>query len=218
MVSLIAGLLAAQTQIRVACVGDSLTYGYGLPEDTRLKTNYPGVLGFKLGGGYQVRTFGHMGATIMNLDWLPPIMKTDEYKKSLEYRPNIVLIMGGTNDGAPRNWAHVSQFNDDLKALAKSYLTISNHPRVYILIPPRICTKAEKGVLDDEHCNNVNQQLPPMLREFARSMALSVIDTRTAISTRDCYTPDGIHMSEKGCQKLANQVAFVLLKKKTTAK
>lgn len=218
MVSLIAGILATQTVVKVACVGDSLTFGFGLPEATRAKMSYPGVLGFRLGGGYEVRNFGHSGATLMNLDWLPPLMKTDEYKKSLEYKPDIVILMGGTNDGAPRNWQHADQFNEDMKTLVKSYVTLPSHPRVYLMIPPRICTKAEGGVLDDEQCHNVNQLLPPAIRNFAKSMALSVIDARTVITTRNCYTPDGIHMSELGSKKLGNQVAFVLLKKKTATK
>ena len=215
MVSLILPALLLQQPIRVACVGDSITYGYALPEATRARSSYPGVLGFRLGGGYVVKNFGHTGCTIMNLDWLPPLMKTDEYKQSLAWKPNIVILMGGTNDGNPRNWAHIDQFEIDLKQITHSFLNLSTHPRVIVMTPPRICTKAEKGVIDDEQCNNVNQTLPPILRSFAKTNALTLIDSRLAVTSRDCYTVDGIHLNEKGCSKLANQVAFVLLKKQT---
>ena len=208
-----------QSKIKVACVGDSITFGFALPsEAVRLKSSYPAVLSQRLGGGYDVKNFGHTGCTLMNLDWLPPLMKTDEYKKSLEFKPDIVLLMGGTNDGAPRNWSHVSQLPTDLKMIVKSYQELPSHPKVILMIPPRLLPKSEKGVVDDEHCHNVNQGLPPLLRSFAKTSALATIDPRGVITTRDCYTIDGIHLSEKGNAKLANQVAFVLLKKKTAAK
>ena len=218
MISLILPAILLQQPIRVACVGDSITFGYALPEATRERSSYPGMLGSRLGGGYVVKNFGHTGCTLMNLDWLPPLMKTDEYKASLGFKPNIVLLMGGTNDGNPRNWAHVAQFESDLKKITHSYLTMSNHPRVILVMPPRICTKKEKGVIDDDQCNNVNQGLPPIFRSFARSNALQLIDSRLVITTRDCYTPDGIHLSEKGCMKLANQIAQTLFKKQTIKK
>ena len=218
MLSLFLPALLIQKPIRVACVGDSITFGYGLPEATRAANSYPGVLSQRLGGGYLVKSFGHTGCTIMNLDWLPPLVKTSEYKQALGFQPNIVIIMGGTNDGIPRNWAHVNQFEHDLKQITHSFLNLSSHPRVFIMTPPRVCTKAEKGMADDDHANNVNQRLPPLLRSFAQSNALQLIDSRLAVTSRDCYTPDGIHLTEKGSKKLANQVAFALLKKQTFKK
>ncbi len=218
MISLILPALLLQQPIRVACVGDSLTFGYGLPEATRLQNSYPGVLAKRLGGGYLVKGFGHTGCTIMNLDWLPPLIKTEAYRASLAFKPNIVIIMGGTNDGAPRNWVHAAQFEKDLKKITHSYLTMPAHPRVIIMTPPRMCTKAEKGLFEDDHCHNVNQGLPPILRNFVRSNALLLIDSRLSVNTRDCYTPDGVHLTEKGHMKLANQVANALLKKQTIKK
>lgn len=218
MVSLLVPMLLAPAQLKVACVGDSITFGYALPESTRAKMCYPGVLSQRLGGGFQVKNFGHTGCTLMNLNWLPPLMKTEEYKQSLAFNPNIVFLMGGTNDGHPRNWSHASQLGNDLKEIVASYRKLPTHPTIYLLVPPRLCTKAEKGVLDDDQCHNVNQLLPPVLRSFAKANAVTLIDTRTVVNTRDCYGIDGIHLNEKGCAKVANLVANVLLKKKTKAK
>ncbi len=218
MISFLVPILLAPQPIRVACVGDSLTFGYALPEATRERSSYPGVLSARLGGGYIVKNFGYTGCTIMNLDWLPPLIKTPTYKASLAFKPDIVIIMGGTNDGNPRNWAHVKQFERDLKKITHSYLTIPAHPKVILVTPPRICTKKEKGVIDDEQCHNVNQGIPPILRSFARTNALLLIDSRLTITSRDCYTMDGIHLSEKGSMKLANQIANSLLKKQTIKK
>lgn len=48
-------------QIKVACIGDSITYGsYHLT-----KRNYPAVLSKMLGDGYCVNNFGFSGRTAM---------------------------------------------------------------------------------------------------------------------------------------------------------
>src|SRR5882672_7122818 len=48
--------------IRVACVGDSITYGAGV--ESRELNNYPAVLGKFLGSRFEVRNFGVSGATL----------------------------------------------------------------------------------------------------------------------------------------------------------
>ena len=45
-----------QNVVKVACVGNSITYGSGV--DNRERDSYPAVLGQLLGKGYEVRNFG----------------------------------------------------------------------------------------------------------------------------------------------------------------
>ena len=82
-VILIAGLLflltdsrAVAGKIRVACVGDSITYGAGVPQ--RHTQGWPGELQQLLGTGYQVANFGHSGATMLKNGGLP-YWKTPEF-------------------------------------------------------------------------------------------------------------------------------------------
>ena len=49
--------------VRVACVGDSITYGSGIPD--REHNSYPAQLQKLLGDGYEVRNFGVSGATLL---------------------------------------------------------------------------------------------------------------------------------------------------------
>ena len=49
--------------IRVACIGNSITYGYGLAD--REHEAYPVLLQQKLGAKYQVENFGKSGATLL---------------------------------------------------------------------------------------------------------------------------------------------------------
>ena len=56
-------------KIRIACVGDSITYGAGIKD--RQNFNYPLVLGKSLGERFDVRNFGVSGATMLkNGDYL----------------------------------------------------------------------------------------------------------------------------------------------------
>ena len=49
--------------IRVACIGNSITYGYGLAD--REHEAYPALPQQKLGAKYQVENFGKSGATLL---------------------------------------------------------------------------------------------------------------------------------------------------------
>ena len=56
-------IATAADTIRVACIGNSVTYGYG-HQDPKA-TSYPTQLGQMLGNGFDVRNFGHSGATLL---------------------------------------------------------------------------------------------------------------------------------------------------------
>ena len=77
--------------IRVACVGDSLTQS----------TAYPYDLWMMLGtANYTLENFG-AGATTVLLNSQTPYMNTTVFQNALEFQPNIVIIMLGTNDAQP---------------------------------------------------------------------------------------------------------------------
>src|SRR5438270_834071 len=83
--------------IKVACVGDSITQGSGLQENT-----YPLQLQRMLGSNYEVRNFGVGGATLLEQGDKPYIQQK-LYQDSLAFQPDVVVIMLGTNDSKPQN-------------------------------------------------------------------------------------------------------------------
>ncbi|MBR7042997.1 MAG: sialate O-acetylesterase, partial [Prevotella sp.] len=77
---LLASLCAsAKEKIRVACVGNSVTYGMGV--ENREQNAYPVVLQSLLGDQYDVQNFGHSGSTLLNRGHRP-YTKVDEYRKA----------------------------------------------------------------------------------------------------------------------------------------
>jgi hypothetical protein len=62
------GLPSALAQIKVACVGDSITAGYALANPGT--QSHPAQLQLRLGSGYTVGNFGLSGATLLKLLYL----------------------------------------------------------------------------------------------------------------------------------------------------
>ena len=76
--------------IKVACVGDSVTYGYGISNWP--KNNYPFILERFLGDEYTVNNYGFCGFCVQS-DGNKPYPSKSPYKKSLEFEPDIVIFM-----------------------------------------------------------------------------------------------------------------------------
>ena len=106
---------AQKKPIKVACVGNSITYGYGI--ENREQNSYPSVLQRQLGKSYEVENFGHSGATLLSKGHKPYIQQ-EEYKKALAFAADIVVIHLGINDTDPRNWPN---YRDDF---VKDYLSL----------------------------------------------------------------------------------------------
>ncbi len=106
--------------IKIACVGNSITYGSGIVN--RDKNSYPAQLQYYLGDKYKVVNFGVSGATVLSEGDFPYI-STKEYNESKAFQPDIVLIKLGTNDSKAHNWKFSNSFLKDYKRLVNSYIS-----------------------------------------------------------------------------------------------
>src|SRR5882672_9957229 len=79
-----------QGTIRVACVGDSITFGAGV--ENREINNYPVVLGRLLGSRFEVRNFGVSGATLLKKGD-KPYWNEPAFKQVDGFAPQAVLLM-----------------------------------------------------------------------------------------------------------------------------
>ena len=96
---------ASGDKIRIACVGDSITYGTSVAN--RAMNSYPAKLEALLGKAVvKVGNFGKPSAYVLASD-NPYNVKTDaslsykntaEFRASLAFDPDVVIIMLGTND------------------------------------------------------------------------------------------------------------------------
>ena len=206
LISLWAGL--AQAENRVACVGDSITYGATIKD--RKHNAYPAHLGLLLGDDYQVGNFGVNGATLLKKA-NRPYWNLKAYSDALEFKPHVVVIMLGTNDSKPKNWKHSDDFVSDYTEFIKSFQSLPSKPRVILCIPaPAFVEKGIRGSV-------VQQEIAPAIRQLALNNQCEIIDIHTTLIDDKKWMPDGVHPNDFGAAKIARRVyETVTLKIDTT--
>lgn len=192
--------------IRVACVGDSITFGAGVEQ--RDKKNYPKVLGELLGKGYEVKNFGVSGATLLSKGDLPYI-KQKAYEEAKKFNPNIVIIKLGSNDSKPQNWKHEAEYVKDYIALVKTFQELPAKPKVYLCYPVP-AYKGNFGITEPV----VKEKVKPKVAEVAKELNLPIIDLYTALSDQPKLFPDQIHPNAAGAKLIAETVYQAIQPKK----
>ena len=86
---------------------------------------------------YAVGNFG-AGATMVTLKSETPYMNTSTFQSALEFQPNIVIIMLGTNDAQPNVHQYNASFVDDYVKLVNAFQALASKPKIWIVLPPPI--------------------------------------------------------------------------------
>ena len=186
--------------IRVACIGDSITWGFTLLNPW--KQSYPALLQEKLGPDYQVRNFGYNDASA-RFDADTPYVSKRVYRDSLEWHPDMVLLMLGTNDTKTRNW-DPEIFRRDYRKIVDSYLALPSHPRVILIAPIRIFLILGRPILGVRP-DNMEEGVRPTIREISQDTGLQLVDLQN-LFTDNTYCRDGVHPQRAGAQMLADAI------------
>ena len=179
-------------KIRVACVGDSITGG----------TDYPMDLTRRLGSGYTVSNFG-VGGTTVSLDSGGAYMELNAFQNALEFQPNIVIIMLGTNDANPVLYPNLNKvsFVEGYVQLVAEFQALSPTPKIYLVKPP--------PVFSDETGTNAQYFRDTVIAGIEQAAArtnLPVIDVYSALAKHPDFFLDGVHPDSEGAQLIANEV------------
>lgn len=191
--------LGAAEPIRVACVGNSITYGHGIAN--RETAAYPAVLGRLLGSGYEVRNFGISARTLLQKGD-HPYMSEPIYREALDFEPDIVTIKLGTNDTKPFNWVYQDEFKDDLRTLIGSFQALDSHPQIYLCTP--IPGSREDWGIND---STLVAAVIPYIYDVAKEYGLPVIDLHTAFLPYQHLLKDRVHPNADGAAVLAHVIA-----------
>lgn len=188
-------------QIRVACVGDSITFGCNVLGWRR--HNYPAVLRRMLGKGYCVNNFGYSSRTAGRNGDLP---YTDEalYQKSLDFAPDVVILMLGTNDCKTFNWDE-ADFTASYTALLQSYVSLESAPEVWVMLPPPVFTRFGRSAYHMQP-QVLSEKIVPLTASIAEAKQVQTIDLQTVFADRDERFPDGVHPDMQGAKQLAETV------------
>ena len=201
LISLLFLSYSLDAKIKVACVGNSVTYGATI--ENRESNSYPAQLQQMLGDEYLVGNFGRSGATLLEKGHRPYI-KQDEYKASLEFNPDIVVIHLGLNDTDPRNWPNYrGDFLGDYLRLIGSYQEKNKKATVYVcrLTPvfdghPRFKSGTYTWYL----------QIQDEIEKVAQFAKVQVIDLNEDLASRFDLLPDNVHPNCEGAKIIAQRV------------
>ena len=184
--------------VRVACIGNSITFGAGIKN--RSRDSYPSVLARMLGDSYWVKNFGVSARTMLNKGD-HPYMNEPAYKNALAFNPNIVVIKLGTNDSKSFNWKYKADFMKDAQTMINAFKGLPSQPKIYLCYPSKAYLTGD-GINDDI----ISKEIIPMIKKLAKKNDLSVIDLHTAMDGMPELFPDRIHPNEKGAQVMAKAV------------
>ena len=193
--------LQAHQPIRVACIGNSVTYGYGHSNPS--VTSYPTRLGEMLGEDYEVRNFGHSGATLLNHGHRP-YTQQQAYRDAIAFAPDKTIIHLGLNDTDPRNWPNYrDEFIPDYLALIETLREANPNVEVWVCRMTPIFhghRRFQSGTRD------WHAQILQAIEEVALLADAHLIDLHEPLYHRPDLFADALHPDAEGAEILAETV------------
>ena len=193
--------LQANEPIRVACIGNSVTYGYG--HQSPKQTSYPTRLGAMLGDGYDVRNFGHSGATLLYRGHRPYILQ-QAWREALAFAPDKAIIHLGLNDTDPRNWPNYrDEFIPNYLAIIDSLREVNPKVEVWVcrMTPIFHGHRRFKSGTRDWH-----EQIQQAIEKVALLSGAHLIDLHKPLYHRPDLFADALHPDAEGAMILAQTV------------
>ena len=191
--------------VKVACIGNSITDGYGM--DMADVNAYPAQLQRMLGTGYKVRNFGRSGRTMLNKGNLP-YMKEKTWAEAKAYNPDIAIVMLGTNDTKNINWDNYgSEFSADMQQMIDELKALPSNPTVMLCTPIQ-SYKTEVSKNWQIRDSVMTNEIIPIIKKLAKKNKLTLINLNPVVQmNKEEMMADGVHPTPKGAAKMAKTVA-----------
>lgn len=204
---------AGSSRLRIACLGDSITQGARVDQDTQ---SYPARMSELLGSRYEVQNFGVGGATLLRSGRPNVWSKMEE---ATSFNPHGVIISLGTNDtvdGNRGNWSRIRRFEPDCLELLETLLALPAQPQIWLCGPTSMVLETA-GLSDDRRANLEErrprlEQLRAVLKQTVESLDHPrvhfldlgpVLNHQPELLTKE----DGVHPNVEGYLAIARTVA-----------
>lgn len=188
-------------KIKVACVGDSVTYGSGIED--RDNNSYPAQLQKMLGEDYLVGNFGKPGATLLSKGHRP-YFKQEQFTDAMNFHGDIAIVHLGLNDTDPRNWPNYrDEFHRDYSALLDSLRKSNPKVRILMTLTSPI-THAHKRFASSTRV--WHEQIQEELKRISEIEGVELIDFHTPLYSRPDLLPDSLHPNAEGAGLIAQTV------------
>ena len=184
-----------QNVTKVAFIGNSITAGSGLTNPAVY--SYPSQLGNMLTSDWQIGNFGVSGRTMLKKGDFP-IWKEQKFTDALNFEPNIVVIMLGTNDSKYYNWVYKDDFYKDYVSMIDTFSNLASKPEIYICYPPKVFSQ-----LYDINEVVIHDEIDPIIQQISIDKNVKTIDCYTPTVDKPSLFSDGIHPNIKGAHFVA---------------
>jgi lysophospholipase L1-like esterase len=196
-------MCSVPTGRRLAFVGNSITFGYGLSNPAL--QSFPTVMQNGFGPNTLVGNFGASGTAVIRAAGNPYHL-SDPFRHLLRFSPEDVLILLGINDSKAAIWAPFgSRFAVDYDSLWRSIDTLSSNPHCWIGLP----TTAFSGLFGIDPVV-LTDSIVPKIEAHVRRLALDQIDLHRFTANFTTGFPDGIHPDSAMHHLLATEILRVM--------
>lgn len=191
-------VVAKKKPVRVACIGNSITYGLGLAD--RERQAYPAQLQQMLGQDYLVGNFGRSGTTLLRHGHRP-YMAQEEFRQALQFHADIAVVHLGINDTDPRNWPNYGdEFVADYLALIDSLRQSSPGVRVLVARMTPIGHRHPRFQSGTKAWHTLIQQA---IETVAKASGAELIDFHQPLYAYPQLLEDAVHPNAEGARLLA---------------
>ena len=119
--------------------------------------------------------------------------------KALVFKPDIVVIMLGTNDANPKYYPQIENFSVDYKMIIARFEV--NKPLIWLVLPPPIFNDS----IGPNSANLVAGVIPRIV-QLAAQLALPTINVYSPLINQSQDFSDGLHPNAAGSEIIANAV------------
>lgn len=204
---------------KVACIGDSITFGYLIPK--REAVNYPKVLGELLGSDFEVRNFGNSGKTCGDYPsqknrrrWLGD---NKEHKEASAWEADVYICNLGINDTGA--WWDPKLFSEGYERLIRDWYGKRKNVSLLMwtqLAPDFRGTDGQKTFpgnvfkpqyafpAQDNGSAKNRPEAQKLLEKLAKKVKAIPMDAYSPLCDHpEMYLPDGLHPNAQGARRIA---------------
>ena len=192
--------------IKVACVGDSLTYGTTLLN--RRVESYPSRLAKLLGNDFDVLNLGFPGHALSKKSE-KCIFNTPVFEILENYAPDYVLLLIGTNDARLKNHTTDDDFATNYKQMISNIINLPSAPKLIAMTCPM--AYAEESQKFTDFSGEILARLVQVQRAILNLQKISYIDLYNVTQERIAlYSDDKLHFNAKGAKFLAHKMYTII--------
>ncbi len=187
--------------LKVACVGNSITEGFGRDNIS----SWPNQLDTLLGDQYDVRNFGIGGRTLLkNGDF--PYWDETVFELAQVFEPDIVIILLGTNDSKPQNWVYKDEFYPDYVDMVNIFKNLNSKPEIFACFPPPVFQDGY-GITNQI----IRDEIIPLIDSVRTKLNTFHINFYDNMLDMGSMFPDGIHPDANGYREMSKIAAEAIL-------